>query len=277
MWTLLESFCLAPVRILRACRTHSELLYQLTRRHILGRYKGSYLGLLWSLLNPLLMLVVYTFVFSVIVQLDWDVAGSGSRGEDGLALGAGLSIFNLFTELITRAPTLMLGHANYVKKVVFPLEILPASIVGEALFHSLISFGLLMAGQLIFLHAIPVTALWLPVLLVVTCALTAGLAWFFSALGVFVRDVHYSVVVLATVLFFMSAVFYPISRVPEAAQFYFMLNPVAILVDTARRVVMWGMPPDWPWFGYAAAISFISLCGGFAFFEHTKRSFADVI
>lgn len=267
----------APVFLWRSCRAHRELLHQLTRRNILGRYRGSFLGLLWSFLNPLLMLLVYSFVFGVLLRQSWGDAGTGAPGEFALGLFAGLSLFNLFTETVTRAPSLILENANYVKKVVFPLEIFPVALVGEALFHGLISFSILFLGQLLLLHGLQGTVLFLPLVLVPVLVLALGLSLLLAALGVFVRDVGYAIMVVTTILLFMSAVFYPLHVVPAAFQKYFMLNPMAVFVENTRRIVMWGQPPDWPWLAYAAGLSLVTFCLGYTFFEATKKSFADVL
>jgi lipopolysaccharide transport system permease protein len=267
----------APIDLWRSCRSHRELLLQFTRRGILGRYRGSFIGLLWSFLNPLLMLMVYSLVFGVLLRQNWGEMGTGAKGEFVLGLFAGLSLFNLFTETVTSAPSLIVNNTNYVKKVVFPLEIFPVSLLGESLFHGIISFGILFLGQLVFLHTVQPTVVLLPVVILPVLILTLGTSFLLAGLGVFIRDVQFAVAVLTTVLLFMSAVFYPLAVVPESLQGLFLLNPMAVFVENCRRVVMWGMMPDWGWMLYATGVSILVFFVGVAFFEATKKSFADVL
>jgi len=268
----------APVEIVRAMWLHRDLIRQLTRRQIAGRYRGSYLGLLWSLLHPLLMLVVYTFVFGVIFHARWNTPEvSESRIGFALALFCGLIVYNVFAEVVGRSPGLILANPNYVKKVVFPLEILPVALLGEALFHGLMSLVILLAGVLLFLGRLTWHAAWLPVLALPLVCVTLGLGCFLAALGVFVRDVRNSIGVILTVLFFLTPIFYPVSAVPERVRIVLLINPLAVIVEGVRRVVLFDQLPDWPWLAFAMGISLVCLCFGFSLFQSLKRTFADVM
>jgi len=179
----MQNFSLSPQEMGRSLWRNRELISSLTQREVIGRYRGSTLGILWSFFNPVLMLAVYTFVFSVVFKARWN-AGSESRTEFALVLFAGLMVFNLFSECVTRAPSLILSNANYVKKVVFPLEILPWVSLGSALFHTLISLGVWLLFYAVFFGIPPVTAWLLPVVVIPLIAFTMGISWFLASLGV---------------------------------------------------------------------------------------------
>jgi lipopolysaccharide transport system permease protein len=233
--------------------------------------------MLWTWLIPLLMLLVYTFVFSVIFKAKWGSTGSGSRVEFALTLFAGLAVFTFFSDVINRSPAIVLSNPNYVKKVVFPLEILCISAVGEGLFQAAVSLCVLLLGNLLFLHSLPWTIAMLPLVLIPAILLILGLSWFLASFGVFVRDVAAGIGVVTMMLFFMTPILYPVSMVPERFRFYLKLNPLAVLVDTCRRLVMWGQMPEWYWLAYATAVGLVCFCFGFAFFQRTRKLFADVM
>jgi lipopolysaccharide transport system permease protein len=275
--TFLKSCVLAPLDAFVSVRKNRDLIWQLTKRGVQGRFKGSYLGMLWSWLIPLLMLLVYTFVFSVIFKARWGTTGSGSRAEFALTLFAGLTLFNFFSEVINKSPALVLSNPNYVKKVVFPLDTLCIAAIGEGLFQALVSLCILFLGNLVFLHTLPWTIVMLPVVLIPAILLILGLSWFLASLGVFVRDVAAGIGVVTMMLFFMTPILYPVSMVPERFRFLLKLNPLAVLVESCRRLVMWGQMPEWRWLAYAAAVGLVCFCFGFAFFRRTKKFFADVM
>jgi lipopolysaccharide transport system permease protein len=254
-----------------------DLLRQFTRREIEGRYRGSYLGIVWSMILPLMMLAIYTFVFSVIFKARWQTDVETGQGEFALTLFAGLIAFNIFSECMNRAPSLITGNTNYVKRVVFPLEILPASALGAALFHSLISVAILVVATLLIMGTISATIVLLPLAMLPLIGLCLGLGWFLASLGVYVRDTAYAIGIVTQVLFFMSAIFYPISAVPEALQPIMYLNPLTTIVESFRRVLIWNQPLDWlPWLT-VTLISGAMLLLGYTWFMKTKSGFADVI
>lgn len=190
----------------RSLWRNRQLIGRMGYREIVGRYQGSVMGLLWSVLNPILMLAIYTFVFSVVFQARWGEVGE-SRGQFAVVLFAGLIVHGLFAEVLNRSPQLVLSNVNYVKKVVFPLEILPVVQLMAAGFHALISVLVLLGAQWIIHGSVPATALLLPLVAFPLLLLTLGCAWVLASLGVFVRDVGQLVVFATTVLLFLSPVF----------------------------------------------------------------------
>jgi lipopolysaccharide transport system permease protein len=266
-----------PLTMIRNLWAQRDLLRQLTVREVMGRYKGSYLGFLWSLLTPLFTLMVYTFVFSVIFKATWGVSPSESRAEFALTLFCGLIAFNVFSECLNRAPGLIVSSPNYVKRVVFPLEILPLSVLGAALIHSLMSLVVLCLGILVFVGAIRWTVIYLPLVYLPLIGLCLGLSWFLASLGVFIRDTGYLVGVALQVLFFMTPIIYPISSVPTVLQLALRLNPLSSIVEDFRRVMMWGRAPDWPWWGAMTLLSGLVTVAGYVWFMKLKRAFADVV
>lgn len=266
-----------PVRIVAHLWKYRDLIRQLTWREVAGRYKGSFIGLGWSFIQPLIMLFVYTFVFSVIFKARWGVESDEGKAAFALALFMGLITFSIFSEVANSAPSLVLGNANYVKKVVFPLEILPFVRLLSALINAVFSLGVLFVGILIFNHFIHWTALLLPLIWLPMMMFTLGCGYFLASLGVFVRDMGTVIGVLTTILFFLTPIFYPISAVPEPFRIFCRINPIAIFVEDARRVVLWGFSPDWPWFFFGMALSVAVLIFGFVWFMKSKKAFADVI
>lgn len=252
------------------------LIASLVRREVVGRYRGSMLGILWSFFNPVLMLVVYTFAFSVVFQARWP-GGSGSKTEFALILFAGLMVFNLFSECVTRAPALVVSNVNYVKKVVFPLEVLPWVVLGSALFHLLISVAVWLIFYGLFFGMPTAGVLLLPVVLLPLVALVMGLAWLLASLGVFLRDVGQVVGVVTTALLFLSPIFYPVAMLPEAYQSVMHLNPLTPVVEQARDILIWHRGIDWLLWAKSLAFSLLVAWLGFAWFQKTRKGFADVL
>jgi lipopolysaccharide transport system permease protein len=254
-----------------------DLLGQFTRRDIEGRYRGSYLGIVWSMLLPLAMLAIYTFVFSVIFKSRWQGDANSSQGAFAVTLFAGLIAFNIFSECVSRAPTLVTGNPNYVKKVVFPLEILSASTLGAALFHSFISIAILVIATWLITGTFSATMVLLPLAMLPLIGLCLGLGWFLASLGVYVRDTAYAIGIVIQVLFFMSAIFYSVSAVPEALQPIMYLNPLATIVESFRRVLIWNQSLEWGSWLLITIISGAVCLLGYTWFMKTKSGFADVI
>jgi lipopolysaccharide transport system permease protein len=266
-----------PVRIAVHLWKYRDLIRQLTWREVVGRYKGSFIGLGWSFIQPLIMLGVYTFVFSVIFKARWGVESNESKATFALALFIGLITFSIFSEVANSAPSLVLGNVNYVKKVIFPLEVLPVVRLLSALINAVFSLGVLFAGILIFNHFIHWTALLLPLIWLPMIMFTLGCGYFLASLGVFVRDMGAVMAVVTTILFFLTPIFYPVSALPEQFRIFCRMNPIAIFVEDARRVVLWGLSPDWSWFLFGMALSVAVLIFGFVWFMKSKKAFADVI
>lgn len=267
--TTLQRFTFRPWR-------HRELLRALIEREVIGRYRGSIAGLLWSFLNPLLMLLVYTFVFSVVFKVRWGT-DNDSNTQFALLVFTGMMVFNLFSECLTRAPGLILSHVNYVKKVVFPLDMLPCVMLGAVLFHTLVSFAVWLLFHLLAFGLPPPTALLFPLVLLPLVLFTLGLSWVLASLGVYLRDVGQVIGVLMSALLLMSAVFYPLSALPEAYRHWLYLNPLTLVIESSRDVLIWGVVPDLGlWLielSVALGVAFL----GWAWFEKTRPGFADVL
>lgn len=255
---------------------HAGLTRQMVKREVLGRYRGSFLGLLWSFVNPVLMLTVYTFVFSIVFQARWG-QGSGDRLEFALVLFAGLIVFNLFSECLTRAPGLVLGNVNYVKKVIFPLEILPWVSLGSAVFHAAVSLAVLLIFLLLTGHGLAWTVLLLPVVFAPFLLLIQGLSWLLASIGVFIRDVGQIVGMAMTVLLFMSPIFYPADALPEAVRGWLFMNPLSFIIEQSRDVLIWGKLPDWSGLAIYLLIALAVAWLGLFWFQKTRKGFADVL
>jgi lipopolysaccharide transport system permease protein len=268
---------LAPWEIASHLLKHKDLIHQFTKRDVQGRYRGTHLGIVLSLLRPLFMLVVFTGVFGYIFGGTFGQHANESKLDYALALFCGLVLFNFAAECFSRAPTLVLANPNYVTRVVFPLEILPVSVVGAGLAHLGISLIPLFFGMLFVHGSIPLTALYLPLILVPLVLLALGVTWFLASLGVFIRDIDSIVPVAVTVLMYASAIFYPINKVPPSFRPFLQFNPIAVIIDQARNVALWGIPLDWVQYTATLVASAVLMVGGYAFFMRTKRGFADVM
>lgn len=254
-----------------------QLIAQMTRREVVGRYKGSAMGLAWSFFNPVLMLAVYTFVFSVIFKSRWGVSGDESKSQFALVLFVGMIVHGLFAEVLNRAPGLILSNVNYVKKVVFPLEILPVISMGAALFHSLVSLGVLLIAFAIFNGYLHWTAVFTPLVMLPLVILTLGLAWLLASLGVFLRDVGQFTGIVTTVMLFLAPIFYPVTALPEEFRPWLMANPLTFIIEQAREVLIWGRLPDWTGLGIYTLAATVVAWAGYTWFQKTRKGFADVL
>jgi len=272
----MRDFPATPVEMLASAWRNRELIQVSTKREVLSRYRGSFMGLMWSFFTPLFMLAVFTFVFSVIFQARWG-GGSGSKTEFALLLFAGLLVFNLFAECINRSPGLILSNVNYVKKVVFPLEILPVVGLLTGLFHTLISFSVWILFYIIIFGMPHLTVLYLPLVLLPFCLLLLGLSWALASLGVFLRDVSQVIGVMTTALMFLSPIFYPVTAFPQEYRFVLYLNPITTVVEQARNVLFWGQTPDFLMLGVYWLTTLCIAWLGFAWFQKTRKGFADVL
>jgi lipopolysaccharide transport system permease protein len=266
-----------PINIVRHLWQHRNLIRQLTRREVLYRYKGSYLGLFWAFLQPLLMLAVYTFVFSVVFENKWGISTQNGRLTFAMALFCGILTFNILGDVAGAAPGLIISNSNFVKKVIFPLEILPVVKLLGTLIHACFGLVILFVGMLIAQQPVSWTVLLLPLTWLPVTILSMGCGFFLASLGVFIRDIGTTVGVVVSVFFFMSPIFYPMEAVPEEFRFFARINPIAIYVEDARRVLLWGQCPDWPWFFPGLLFAIIVFIFGFIFFMRSKKAFADVI
>ena len=251
-------------------------MWQLAKREVIGRYRGSALGLLWSFFNPLLMLLVYTFVFSIVFRARWE-HGTGTRTEFAILLFVGMIVHGLFAECVTRAPLLVLGNVNFVKRVIFPLEILPWVAMGSALFHAAISIAVLFLFCAVMRMPLHWTVMLLPFVMFPLIMLTMGVCWFLASTSVFVRDLSHTVGIAVSVLLFLSPVFYPVSALPEAYRRLLYLNPLTFPIEQTRDVLVWGKAPDWSGLLVYALGSLAVAWLGFAWFQKARRGFADVL
>lgn len=270
---------LGPLGPFRMAWRNRLLILRLAKREIESRYRGSLFGVAWSVFVPVLLLIIYTFVFSIVFQARWDVPVSG-RGEFAMLLFSGLIILNFFSECLIRSPGLMLENVSYIKKVIFPLETMPWVTVCVALFNAFISF-LVLAVFYAFVRGVPpATALLLPLLLIPLIILTFGFTCFLSSFGVFVRDLRQFMGVFATIIMFMSPVFYPISAVPARLQNFLYLNPLTILLETSKDLLFWNKLPNQEQLiillCYFVA-SWLFGWAGYVWFMKTKKGFADVV
>jgi lipopolysaccharide transport system permease protein len=257
-----------------------SLIWQFARREVLSRYRGSLLGLGWSFLTPLLMLAVYTFVFREVFNARWPSAISGSGDSDfafALQVYTGLIVFNLFAEMMGRAPRLILDQPNLVKKVVFPLEILPWVAILAAVFHLVVNLSVLLAAVLLINHSLPITLLALPLVIAVFVPMLLGLSWLLAALGVFLRDIGQLIGMVLTALMFLSPVFYPAQSIPERWRPLLAFNPLTQPIEQLRRVVLEGLWPDWVALGGYAVVAIVAAWLGARWFAVTRKGFADVI
>ncbi|MEB3262993.1 MAG: ABC transporter permease [Synechococcus sp.] len=261
----------------RALWRQRELAWRLTLREVQGRYRGSLLGWGWSFLTPLLMLAVYTFVFSEVFQARWgDLEQAGPLGF-AINLFAGLIVFNFFSESINRAPGLILENPNLVTKVIFPLEILAAVSVATACFHALTSLVVLAGFELLAQGSIPPTLLWLPLVWLPLVSGCLALSWLLSALGVYVRDLGQVLGTVVSMLMFLSAVFYPLSALPEHWQPLLRLNPLVAVIEQTRRVAIAGQPPSWTYLLLGSVVGLVGCELAYGLFQKARRGFADVL
>jgi len=273
----MQNFSASPTEMVASLWRNRALIRSLVKREVVGRYKGSMLGIFWSLANPIFMLLVYTFVFSVVFKARWGAGGSDSKTEFALVLFSGLMVFNLFAECISKAPGLILANANYVKKFIFPLEVLPWVSMGSAIFHFLVSLGVWVVAYWVLFGLPHWHILLLPLVLVPLVLFVMGLSWGLASLGVYLRDVGQIIGVVITMLMFLTPIFYPASSLPPAYQTLIFLNPLTAPIEMVRDLMYWGKLPSLSLLGMSAlgALGFAVL--GFAWFQKTRKGFADVL
>ena len=255
---------------------HIELILQLSKRGIQSRYRGSVLGMLWSLLTPLLMLLVYSFVFSIVFKAKWNHPGA-EDANFGVILFSGMIIHALFAEPMVLSSSSITGNTQYVKKVVFPLEIMAWSTMLVAGFQAMISFLVLIIFMLIAGMPLHPALLLFPVVVAPMILFSAGVAWLLSSITVFIRDIAQLVGILATILLFISPVFYPVDRLPIIWQKLIYLNPISFIVDQMRRIAIYGEQPDWTGLAIYTLIALAVAWFGLFIFQRLRAGFADVL
>lgn len=266
-----------PLNIFIHLWKYRSLIKQLTWRDVVSRYKGTFIGIGWSVIQPLIMLCVYTFVFAIVFKAKWGVDPEEGKGAFGLVLFMGLTTFSLFSEVVNAVPSMMLANTNYVKKVIFPLEVLPLVRLLSALINALFSLAIILLGVLVLNHRLPWTVFMLPLVWLPMMFFSLGLGYFLASVGVFVRDLDAMISMVTTMLLFLSPIFYPVSAVPSQLRIFYRINPIAIFIDDARRVVLWGLMPDWPWLLCGQVLAVLVWVFGFVWFMKSKKAFADVM
>ncbi len=256
---------------------YREALVEFTRLEFASRYHGAMLGVLWGLLTPLMTLAVYAFVFSVVFKPSW--AGVENQGflDYALILFTGIIVFEIFAGCVNRTPRLISENVNFVKKVVFPLEILPVSILFSVVLESFMSLVLVVAGYALTKGTIHATLIYVPLAYLPLIMLTMGVCWFLSSIGVFLRDVGNVIAVLVQLFFFATPIIYPLSAVPEKYRWLLSLNPMAAIIDAFRRAILWGQAPDWASLGLVTLAAALVMLAGYAWFMNIKKVFADVL
>lgn len=262
--------------ILSAFGSNRSLVYELTQREILGRYRGASFGMLWSLISPFLMLLVYTLAFGFIMKGRWP-GSTGSTTDFALILFAGLTIHGFFAECFTRAPQLIISNTSYVKRVVFPLDILVWSMTFSALFHLAMNMVVLLLLYLCVKGGIHPTAVLLPLVVLPLVILTIGIGWITAALGVYLRDIGQIAGVIAAAMLFLSSAIIPVESVPDSYRIVFELNPLTFIINQVREVVIWGRLPDWAGLGIYTLIACAVAVIGHRMFNKLRVGFSDVL
>ncbi|GIK24974.1 MAG: transport permease protein [Betaproteobacteria bacterium] len=269
----MSALTLNPVAIAAGLVRHRYLLGQLVKRDVLLRYRGAMFGVLWIFLSPLLMLAIFAFVFGHVFQARWPEQREGL--PFWLILYCGLIVFNVFGETVSRASTAVRGFPAYVKKIIFPVDILPLVPLGAALVHAAFNF-LILAVALAATGNLSASLLLFPLLLLPAVLLAVGAAWFLAAWGVFIKDMSQIVPLFVQMLLFLSPVFYPVSAVPQGLTFLYNANPLGAVIEAARAAAF-GLPVPWPAWGAAFALGIAVAILGHAFFQHSRDEFADAL
>lgn len=255
---------------------HGSLTWEMAKRDVQGRYRGASLGIAWSLISPFLMLLVYTLAFGSIMKARWPQA-EGETSSFALIIFVGLIIHGFFSECFIRSASLVVNNPNFVKKIIFPLEILPWPMVFSALFHAAMNFLVFVIFHWCVAGPVPVTIVLLPLVLLPLAILMAGISWFMAALSVYFRDITQLTSPIATAMLFLSSAIVPVETVPAPFQVVFQLNPITPIIDQARNVSLWGQWPDWGALALCSLGAIAVAAAGFAFFQATRKGFADVL
>ncbi|MBK6630239.1 MAG: ABC transporter permease [Betaproteobacteria bacterium] len=262
-----------PLAIAAGLARHRTLLGQLVKRDVLLRYRGALFGVLWIFLSPLLMLAIFAFVFGHIFQARWP--NQPDSLPFWLMLYAGLIVFNIFGETVGRSPAAVRGYPAYVKKIIFPVDVLPLVPFGAALVHAAFNF-LILAAALAWTGHFSTGLLLFPLLVVPVLLLGIGAAWFLAAWGVFIKDMTQIVPLFVQMLLFLSPVFYPASAVPPGLTFIYNANPIGAVIEAARAAML-GQPVPWGAWSAALVLGAAATLLGHAFFQHSRDEFADAL
>ncbi|UCD29555.1 MAG: ABC transporter permease [Planctomycetota bacterium] len=279
---------LNPMSMIGNLLARRELTWKFAKRDLAVKYRASYFGMLWTVFSPILLLIVYTLILSVILGLKWQADRPGNHGDFAIKMFIGMLIFNVFSEVLNRSSTLVISHPSYVKKVVFPLEVLVPSVLISSLISMLVGLLVWLVASFFMIGWPTWMALLFPIVILPICLLTLGLGWFIASLGVFIRDVSQIVMVLTQILFLCTPIFYPIElveqkvmehKVPAFILTMIELNPLTPAIENARAVMIcgWDRLPDWMGWGVSLIVSTIVALLGYAFFLKSRRAFGDVI
>ena len=253
----------------------ADLIFSFARRDLAGRYKGSALGIAWAVLTPIVMIAIFTFIFAGIFGARF--GASDSNWDYALYLFCGLLPWSMFQESVQQSSNTIVANANLVKRVVFPLETLPAAQAFAALGNQLFATIALLIGIVVIRQKLQLTALWLPVLLIPQLLLTLGAAWLIASLGVFLRDIAQGITLLLMAWMYLTPIIYPESIVPERFRWFINANPFTTLVRSYRNIFLDGLAPDWRGLAYFTAIALLVFVFGYWWFARTRKNFADVI
>jgi lipopolysaccharide transport system permease protein len=265
-----------PASLVSGLLQNRDLLWELVKRDFIGRYKGSIMGVVWSLFNPLLMLAIYATVFSVAFKARWGT-GEESKVAFALVLFSGMIVHSFFAECLNRAPALIVSHPNYVKKVVFPLDLLPCMALCSALLHFFVSFIVLLLFCVVAGVPIHSGVLLVPFILLPLVLLTLGLSWILASLGVYLRDLSQIIAMISSIALFMAPVFYPIENLPEAYRQFIYWNPITLPIIQLRDAMLWNKPLQWDAWLFSLAAGTVVCFAGYWWFQKSRRGFADVL
>jgi lipopolysaccharide transport system permease protein len=269
-------FAISPITAIWQLIKSRELIIQLIWSEVVGRYRGSFAGFLWSFLNPLFSLVMYTFVFGVVFKARWGLSAENTF-DFSLVLFAGLIVHGLLSECITRAPYLIIANPGYVKQVVFPLEILPVVALGSSLFHTAIGFLLLIVIWSIAHGGVALAVTFIPLLILPLSLIAVGLGWLIAATTVYFRDLSQLVTFISSGMLFFSPIFYPASSVPDPFRYILNFNPLTYVIEQVRATLISGEIPELKGYLIYLLISFSVAWAGYIWFQKTRAGFADVI
>ncbi|WP_089340273.1 ABC transporter permease [Burkholderia singularis] len=267
---------MSPFKVFSPLRLYRSLLWEMTKRDLSARYKGSYFGIFWAFLMPLAMLGIYSYVFGVVFASRWNAEGRQSVAFP-IVLFAGLIVFNFLAECINRAPSLVTASPNLVKKSIFPLVILPWMAVFTATINAFISVAILLVGEWALVGHIPPTAVLFPLVLIPVALVALGIGWFLASLGVYVRDIAQLVGLVTTALLFLTPIFYPPQNAPGAIRTLSQFNPLAAQVQSMREVLLWGAVPSPVMYFVSIVVGWLVAWLGLIWFTRTSEGFADVL
>lgn len=266
----------SPLAPFKALAAHAALVVELTRREVDGRYRGASLGVLWALVSPFLLLCIYAIAFGTVMGGRWPEVRA-SDTPFSIVLFAGMIPYFVLSECMVRSPELVVANPAYVKRVVFPLEVLPWPMLLSALFHCLMNVLVFIAMRLVMERDFEWTVVYLPCVILPIAIVGLGISWFMSSIAVYVRDVRQVMGLASMAILFLSSVMIPLATVPPQYKAIFLLNPLSFIAEQSRAVLIWGQAPDWAGLAAYTAVALAFMYAGYVWFASTKRGFADVL